>query len=82
MHATDFPIKKYLNRIGVKRAPGVDEKGLKEIHAAQVFSIPFENLDIHLGRTISLKPEDLISKMLVKIIQVFRFAWPMPGIRQ
>lgn len=62
----DFPIKKYLDRIAVKSAPRVDENGLKQIHAAQVFSIPFENLDIHLGRTISLKPEDLINKMLIK----------------
>jgi len=66
MHATDFPIKKYLDRIALESAPGEDENGLKQIHAAHVFSIPFENLDIHLGRTISLKPEDLIEKMLVK----------------
>ncbi len=66
MNPTDFPINRYLERIFLESPPGADETGLKEIHAAQVFSIPFENLDIHLGRTISLKPEDLIDKMLIK----------------
>jgi N-hydroxyarylamine O-acetyltransferase len=46
------------------RVPHLDEDGFKEVHAGQAFSIPFENLDIHLGRTISLKPEDLISKII------------------
>jgi N-hydroxyarylamine O-acetyltransferase len=34
------------------------------VHAAQAFSIPFENLDIHLGRVISLRPEDLVAKLI------------------
>ncbi len=66
MRATDFPLNRYLERIALKNHPVADENGLKEIHAAQAFSIPFENLDIHLGRAISLKPEDLINKMLIK----------------
>lgn len=36
------------------------------MHAAQAFSIPFENLDIHLGRAISLKPEDLAAKLIYR----------------
>jgi N-hydroxyarylamine O-acetyltransferase len=34
------------------------------MHSAQVFSIPFENIDIHLGRPISLNPQDLLAKVL------------------
>jgi N-hydroxyarylamine O-acetyltransferase len=64
MNSIDFPIPQYLERIGLNSHPGRDEDGLKEIHAAQAFAIPFENLEIHLGRTISLKPEDLIEKIL------------------
>jgi N-hydroxyarylamine O-acetyltransferase len=64
MDSTDFPLSQYLKRIGLSSPPGRDEDGLKEIHAAQAFAIPFENLEIHLGRTISLKPENLIEKML------------------
>ncbi len=64
MNSMNFPLSQYLRRIGLSSPPGRDEDGLKEIHAAQAFAIPFENLEIHLGRTISLKPEDLIEKML------------------
>jgi N-hydroxyarylamine O-acetyltransferase len=64
MDSMDFPLSRYLERIGLSSTPGRDEDGLKEVHSAQAFNIPFENLEIHLGRTISLKPEDLIEKML------------------
>jgi N-hydroxyarylamine O-acetyltransferase len=65
MKFKNFPIDQYLERIGLDRAPEVSEDGLREIHSHQAFSIPFENLDIPLGRPISLKPEDLIQKILV-----------------
>lgn len=64
MKATGFPLLQYLGRIGLSKVPSPDEQGLREVHAAQAFSIPFENFDIHLGRTISLKPEDLVSKII------------------
>jgi N-hydroxyarylamine O-acetyltransferase len=64
MNSKDFPLSRYLERIALSSPPDRDENGLKEIHAAQTFTIPFENLEIHLGRTISLKPEDLIDKLL------------------
>jgi len=64
MNSIDFPLSRYLGRIGLSSPPARDENGLKEIHAAQTFTIPFENLEIHLGRTISLKPEDLTDKPL------------------
>ena len=64
MDIKDFPLSEYLNRIGLDKPPNPSEEGLKEIHAGQVFSIPFENLDIHLRRTISLKPADLTAKII------------------
>jgi N-hydroxyarylamine O-acetyltransferase len=64
MAATDFPLSRYLERIGLASPPAPDEEGLRRTHSAQVFSIPFENIDIHLARPISLKPEDLIAKVL------------------
>ena len=45
----DFPLSQYLERIGLNSIPSRDENGLKEIHAAQAFTIPFENLEIHLA---------------------------------
>jgi N-hydroxyarylamine O-acetyltransferase len=64
MNAKDFPISEYLDRIGLSRRPDPNEEGLRGVHEAQAFSIPFENLDIHLGRAISLAPEDLVSKLI------------------
>jgi N-hydroxyarylamine O-acetyltransferase len=64
MNSNKFPISLYLERISLGKMPPPDVEGLKQIHAAQVFSIPFENLDIHLGRTFSLQPEHLVSKLL------------------
>jgi len=66
MNTIEFPLSQYLERIGLSKIPAPDEKGLHEVHAGQAFSIPFENLDIHLGRTISLNPEILISKIIHK----------------
>jgi N-hydroxyarylamine O-acetyltransferase len=64
MNIHDFPLSRYLARIGLNRIPEVNEEGLREMHAAQSFSIPFENIDIHLNRAISLAPEDLVSKLI------------------
>lgn len=64
METSGFPLDQYLERIGLGRPPHPDEDGLKDLHSAQAFSIPFENFDIHLGRTISLEPGDLVAKMI------------------
>lgn len=64
MTSTDFPLNEYLARIGLSHAPEPDELGLRQVHVAQAFSIPFENFDIHLGRTISLQPHHLAAKLI------------------
>jgi N-hydroxyarylamine O-acetyltransferase len=64
MNMFEFPLADYLQKIRLPRVPKADEEGLKAIHSAQAFSIPFENLDIHLGRGISLYPADLVRKLV------------------
>ncbi len=64
MISADFPLAQYLTRIGLSHPPSPNEDGLQQIHSAQAFSIPFENLDIHLGRPISLDPKVLAAKIL------------------
>jgi N-hydroxyarylamine O-acetyltransferase len=64
MITENFPLVEYLARIGLKESPKISSEGLQELHAAQAFSIPFENLDILLGRTLSLAPEDLYAKLI------------------
>ena len=44
----------YLARIGVSGPLSPDAQSLSKLHLAHLIAVPFENLDIHLGRAISL----------------------------
>ena len=44
----------YLRRIGLGASPAVDLHGLEALHEAHCAAIPFENLDILLGRPIAV----------------------------
>ena len=54
----------YLKRIGVDQAVRADLDSLKRLHQSHATRIPFENLDIQLGKTISLELEELQKKMI------------------
>ena len=54
-----FDLDAYVERIGLSGRPG-----LAELHRAHVASIPFENLDPHAGRPVSLELEDLQRKLV------------------
>lgn len=47
-------LARYLDRIGYAGPLGANLETLKTIHRAHLRTIPYENLDIHLGRTLSL----------------------------
>jgi N-hydroxyarylamine O-acetyltransferase len=59
-------IRAYLDRIGLEKKPETDLAGLTLLHRAHLYAIPFENLDIHLGRPLSLDPDDLFAKIVEK----------------
>ena len=54
----------YLERLGLDEAISVDVAGLVTLHMAQAYSIPFENLDILLGRGIDLSQEAVFTKLV------------------
>lgn len=54
----------YLDRIGYHGPHEATAETLRMLHAAHAFAVPFENLDIHLGRTISLDPASLFDKIV------------------
>ena len=56
-----FDLDAYLERIGLGGRPG-----LAEVHRAHSTSIPFENLDPHLGTPASLALEDLQQKLVAE----------------
>jgi N-hydroxyarylamine O-acetyltransferase len=54
----------YLARIGVPRPSVLDTAALRHLHRAHLVAVPFENLSIHLGESISLDEADLIDKIV------------------
>ena len=52
----------YLERIGLPKAPSVDEDGLRQLHLQQLFSIPFENLDVLAGKGVDVAPDAIFDK--------------------
>jgi N-hydroxyarylamine O-acetyltransferase len=61
---TDDMLAGYLARIGVPRPPALDAGTLRDLHRAHLVAVPFENLSIHLGESISLDEADLIGKIV------------------
>lgn len=61
---TDRELEAYLERVGLPAAPRPTPDGLAELHLAHATHVPFENLDVLLGRTIRLDLEGLQSKLV------------------
>jgi N-hydroxyarylamine O-acetyltransferase len=59
-----FEWSAYARRVGLDAPPTANEDGLFRLHRAQFHSIPFENLDIQLGRGIDLAPDALGAKLI------------------
>ncbi|MBD2767712.1 arylamine N-acetyltransferase [Hymenobacter sp. BT664] len=54
----------YVARVGYQGPLTPSLETLVGLHRAQAFSIPFENLDIHLRRPIGLDPANLMQKLI------------------
>lgn len=59
-------VSAYLARISYDGPVAPTLSVLQGLHLAHLRSVPFENLDIHLGRPISLAEEDLFAKVVVR----------------
>ncbi|MCE7795919.1 arylamine N-acetyltransferase [Sphingobium sufflavum] len=57
-------VRAYLARIGVQHVPATDVDGLVTLHRAHRLTIPFENLDIPLGRGIDIAPDAIVAKLV------------------
>lgn len=64
MRDATFDVDAYLRRIGVTQPPAADLIGLSRLHLAHRGAIPFENLDIQLGRPIGLDLDTLQRKLV------------------
>ena len=61
-----FDLDAYCARINYTGSREVSLATLKALHYSYVHSVPFENLDIHLGQPISLEPSDLFTKIVTR----------------
>jgi N-hydroxyarylamine O-acetyltransferase len=60
------PVNAYLARIGYFGASSPTSANLRAIHRAHLFAVPFENLDIALGRKIVVD-EDVTVRKIVEL---------------
>jgi N-hydroxyarylamine O-acetyltransferase len=56
----------YLARIGIARPGSADLQALRDLQAAHLLTVPFENLSIHLGEPIVLDQAALVTKVVRK----------------
>lgn len=64
MHADNFNLSDYFQRIGYTGAARADLATVTALMGCQLQSIPFENLDVQAGKPISLVPEDIFDKIV------------------
>ena len=64
MQAENFNLQRYLQRIGYAGDVKADAATLAEIMRCQLFTVPFENLDVQAGKIVSLVPEHIVEKII------------------
>lgn len=64
MHASNFVLADYLRRINYQGEAKADIATLTQLMRCQLFTVPFENLDVQAKKIVSLVPEDIVSKIV------------------
>jgi len=59
-----FDLSAYLARIGLKEPPAPTAEGLAQLQRAHRLAIPFENLDVILGRGIAIDSASVFAKLV------------------
>ncbi len=60
----DATADRYLARIGRSRPPGPTIEVLRDLSAAHLQTVPFENLSIHLGEPVVLEEAAIVDKLI------------------
>ncbi len=64
MKATNFDLQTYFHRIGFSGDAKADLATVTGMMRCQLFSVPFENLDVQAGKIVSLVPEEIVEKIV------------------
>ena len=59
-----FDLSAYLERVGLKEPPPATAEGLAQLQRAHRLAIPFENLDVILGRGIAIDSASVFAKLV------------------
>ena len=59
-------LQDYLDRIGFSGTPQPDLDTLTRLHRGHVTHIPYENLDVQFGRSVSRAPEAIFNKLVTR----------------
>ena len=65
-YVSGLDIPAYLERIGYRPTLDLSPETLRALHLAHLYTVPFENLDIHLGRRLSLEWAALFDKIVTR----------------
>lgn len=66
MYADNFKLADYLARIGFEGEARADVATVSQMMRCQLFTVPFENLDVQAKKIVSLVPEDIVAKILYR----------------
>ncbi len=66
MKADNFDLKRYFERIDYQGEALPDHVTVAQIMHQQLCTVPFENLDVISGKGVSLKPEDIVDKIVFR----------------
>ncbi|WP_456315526.1 arylamine N-acetyltransferase family protein [Pseudomonas shirazensis] len=66
IEASSFDLQQYLKRIKFSGEIELNLKGITKLMQSQLFSVPFENIDVQAGKTISLIGDDIVNQIVAK----------------
>jgi N-hydroxyarylamine O-acetyltransferase len=66
MKAENFILQEYFNRINFSGDAKADIATIAEMMRCQLFSVPFENLDVQAGKVVSMEPEEIVDKIILR----------------
>ena len=64
MKVESFNFADYCKRIGFSGTAQANAETLAELMRCQLFSVPFENLDVQAGKIVSIDPQDIVNKIV------------------
>lgn len=64
MKVENFNFADYCARIGFTGNAQANAETLAALMRAQLFTVPFENLDVQAGKIVSIEPQDIVNKIV------------------